>query len=335
MTAPLRIGSLCTGYGGLDMAVQDVLGGDVVWVADPDPGASRVLAHHHPDVPNLGDLTVTDFGHVEPVDVVCGGYPCQPFSTAGLRKGVEDERHIWPHIARALGVLRPRYAVFENVAGHLRRGFDVVLADLARLGFDAEWVCVPASDVGAPHGRRRLFLLAVAAADTPHLRHQRARTTRDGRPRPAHGRLAPTDAGSPGLEVGPIEPDGPQRPTPERSRGEPAADTDRVRRGPHQPHLRAGQPDSVWGRYAPAIRRWEHVTGRAAPRATDLRDRLNPAFVEWMQGLAAGHVTDVPGLTRTQQLTALGNGVVPQQAEMALVHLLGNAVRVDEGGIAA
>ncbi|MEU3143780.1 MULTISPECIES: DNA cytosine methyltransferase [unclassified Streptomyces] len=112
----LRIGSVCTGYGGLDMAVQTVLGGELVWVADNDPGANRILAHRYSGVPNLGDITAVDFARVGPVDVVCGGYPCQPFSSAGKRKGTADARHIWPHIARALGVLRPRYAVFENVA---------------------------------------------------------------------------------------------------------------------------------------------------------------------------------------------------------------------------
>jgi len=158
----LRIGSVCSGYRGLDMAVETVFGGTTAWVSDIDPGANKILAHHWPTVPNLGDLTTTDWSAVEPVDVFCGGYPCQPFSIAGEKKGTADERHIWPHIARALGVLRPRYAVFENVGNHLRLGFDTVLADLAGLGFDAEWVCVRASDVGAPHPRRRLILLATA-----------------------------------------------------------------------------------------------------------------------------------------------------------------------------
>ncbi|MFD9814482.1 DNA cytosine methyltransferase [Streptomyces sp. NPDC059080] len=300
----LRIGSLCTGYGGLDMAAQAVFGGTVAWVADPDPGASRILAHHHPRVPNLGDLTAVDWADVEPVDVVTAGYPCQPFSTAGHRKGTADDRHIWPHIARALRVLRPRYAVFENVANHLRLGFDTVLTHLAALGFDAWWCVVRASDVGAPHQRRRLVVLAVAA-DAPHLRLQRNRNTRGGRSGPAHDDLSPADAGGTGLEVGRVEPDGSQRQAVERGGGQPAA---------------------RWGRFAPAIRRWEYVTGRLAPGPTDALGRLNPPFVEWMMGLPAGHVTDVAGLTRTQQLRALGNGVVPQQIEAALRFLAPTAV---------
>jgi hypothetical protein len=152
-----RIGSLCSGYRGLDAAVEAVFGGTTAWVSDIDPGANKILAHHWPDVPNHGDLTTTDWSLVEPVDIVCGGYPCQPFSNAGKRKGIADERHIWPWIARALGVLRPRLAVFENVGGHLRLGFDTVLADLAAIGFDAE---------GALYARRRSTLPTLAAGSS-------------------------------------------------------------------------------------------------------------------------------------------------------------------------
>ena len=103
-----RIGSLFTGYGGLDMAVQSVLGGDVAWYSEIEPAACTVLAAHYPGVPNLGDITTVTWQDVEPVDVLTGGYPCQPFSHAGQRKGSDDARHLWPHIAAALraGVLR-------------------------------------------------------------------------------------------------------------------------------------------------------------------------------------------------------------------------------------
>ncbi|MFF2657256.1 hypothetical protein ACFVUH_07805 [Kitasatospora sp. NPDC058032] len=111
------------------------------------------------------------------------------------------------------------------------------------------------------------------------------------------------------------------------------ADPDRSGRGPDQCDVRPGQPDpdrrppagTDWGPYRPAIRRWEAVLGRPAPRPTDAAGRLNPVFVEWMMGLPAGHVTAVPGLTRTAQLKALGNGVLPDQAAAALHHLLHRA----------
>src|SRR5690606_40192712 len=111
------------------------------------------------DVCSSDLITAVPWEDVPPVDIVTGGYPCQPFSVAGKRKGTSDARHLWPNIAHALRVLRPRYAFFENVANHLRLGFADVLADLAELGFDAEWTTVRASDVGAPHQRRRLFVL--------------------------------------------------------------------------------------------------------------------------------------------------------------------------------
>lgn len=331
MNAP-RIGSLCTGYGGLDEAVRQVYGGEVAWVSDIDPGASQIIAHRMPGVPNLGDLTTTDWHQVLDTfgrpHIVTGGYPCQPFSAAGLRKGTDDERHIWPYIADALRVLRPRLAVFENVANHLRLGFDVVLADLARIGFDAEWCLVGASEVGAPHQRKRLFLLAWPAdADASDFGHERGGGAWGRGDGSADRGVVAAYADGSGLEVRGVEPDGPQRQAVERGRGEPAADADGggrwgesgfvggLRAEERVPEHRAS---SDWGAYAPAVRRWETVTGRCAPWAVDDRNRLSPAFVEWLMGLPAGWVTEVPGLTRTAQLKALGNGVVPQQAAAAI-----------------
>ncbi|SER55352.1 DNA (cytosine-5)-methyltransferase 1 [Streptomyces qinglanensis] len=350
----LRLGSLCTGYGGLDMAVQDVFGGELAWVCDNDPGAAAVLDRHHPHVPNLDDLTALDWHQVEPVDIVTGGYPCQPFSTAGKRKGTADDRHIWPHIARALGVLRPRLAVFENVAGHLSLGFDTVLADLAALGFDARWCCVRASDIGAAHQRKRLFLLAwpahpqgpgrqgprlprrtahrgLAAAHPLHLGSHGHRARGAGRDEPPPRRLAPADTGGGGLERCAAidraasaqfvtDADGP------RLRPVAAADAPgdrRQQRGPEPAGQQGGSDAALggapdWGPYREAVHRWEAACRRPAPGPTDPVGRLNPPFVEWLMGLPPGYVTDTPGLSRTAQLKALGNGVIPQQAAYAL-----------------
>lgn len=141
-----------------------MFGGELVWVADNDPHASKLLAHYHPEIPNLGDITQLDWAAVPPVDVLTAGYPCQPFSQAGLQQGEHDPRHLWPYVKEALIRLRPRYAVLENVPGHLLRGFGEVLADLAEIGFDADWTCLPASAVGAPHRRERLFIIATDTA---------------------------------------------------------------------------------------------------------------------------------------------------------------------------
>lgn len=156
----MKIGSLCTGFGGLDMAVQSVLGGRLVWWSDVEPGPIKTMMHHHPNVPNIGDLKTVDWSRVEPIDILTAGYPCQPFSPAGKRLGVKDPRHLWPWIAYAAHRLQPRAVVLENVNAHLRRGFPIVAADLAALGYDARWTIVSADEIGAPHLRKRLFVVA-------------------------------------------------------------------------------------------------------------------------------------------------------------------------------
>jgi DNA (cytosine-5)-methyltransferase 1 len=191
-----RIGSLCSGYEGLGLAVHEVLGGELAWVADNDPGAAAILAHHFPSVPNLGDIAATDWAAVEPVAILTAGFPCQDVSCAGGRAGLREGNRtgVWAHVARAIDALRPSLVVLENVRGLLSAGADsdlewcpwclgdtdpesalralgAVLGDLADLGFDADWVLVSAADVGAPHRRERIFILAWPAdADSEYLR---------------------------------------------------------------------------------------------------------------------------------------------------------------------
>jgi DNA (cytosine-5)-methyltransferase 1 len=161
---PPQIGSLCTGYGGLDLAVLAVLGGHLMWVADNDPAATRLLARRWPGVPNLGDITLVDWTRTPRVDVLTCGWPCQDISHAGTRAGITGPRSgLWRHVAAAIRDLRPRLAFLENVAGLRTRGLDVVLADLATLRYHTAWVCLRASDIGAAHRRDRCFLLARAA----------------------------------------------------------------------------------------------------------------------------------------------------------------------------
>lgn len=162
----LTVGSLFSGVGGLDLGLERA-GMNVIWQSEIDPFASRVLARHWPTVPNLGDITTIDWSSVERPDLICGGYPCQPFSLAGPRNGTGDPRHLWPWMLDAVRVLRPRYTLLENVAAHLGLGFDAVLGGLAEIGFDAEWSVVSACSVGAPHLRRRLFCVAYPSSEGP------------------------------------------------------------------------------------------------------------------------------------------------------------------------
>jgi len=155
----LTVGSLFSGIGGFDLGLERA-GMKVIWQSEIDPFACKVLKKHWPDVPNLGDIKKIDWTNIERPDVICGGYPCQPFSTAGKRGGATDPRHLWPAMFNAICLLRPRYALMENVRGHLSMGFDQVLGDLASVGFNAEWQVIPAAAVGAPHKRDRVFIVA-------------------------------------------------------------------------------------------------------------------------------------------------------------------------------
>ncbi len=159
----MRFGSLFSGIGGLDLGLERA-GMTCVWQSEIDPYASRVLAKHWPNTPNLGDINGIEWNRVPPVDVICGGYPCQPFSYAGHRNGADDSRHLWPRFCDAIRVVRPRFALLENVPGHLSLGFGQVLADLAACGYDAQWDCIPAAAVGAPHLRDRVFVIATPQA---------------------------------------------------------------------------------------------------------------------------------------------------------------------------
>ena len=164
LTCDWTYGSLFTGIGGIDLGLESV-GMRPLWQSEIDPYCCRVLAKHWPDTPNLGDVTTIDWSTVERPDAICGGYPCQPFSLAGRRQGEADARHLWPHMARAIRELRPRYAILENVPGHRSLGFGDVLRDLAESGYDAEWDCIPALAVGAPHWRDRVFIVAYPQCD--------------------------------------------------------------------------------------------------------------------------------------------------------------------------
>lgn len=176
--ASLTVGSLFAGIGGIDLGLQRA-GHRIVWHSEIDKFATRVLEKHFPGVPNLGDVTKIKWRHVPYVDIIAGGYPCQPFSTAGKRKGAKDARHLWPYFLDAIRTLRPRYALLENVRGHLTLGFGDVLADLAACGYSAEWQVIPASSVGAPHRRDRLFVVAYPDRERSHPQEIYAAETRE------------------------------------------------------------------------------------------------------------------------------------------------------------
>lgn len=386
----MRTGCLFSGYGGLSMAVNAYFGATTAWFSEFDTAPSRILAHHWPDTPNHGDITRIDWNSVEPVDILCGGFPCQDVSAAGRQAGLRHGTRtgLFHELIKAVESLRPHYVVLENVTGllsadgdewpesvkeldrlarkwrrverlieskvakarrkgrstsgwELRKGAErvrasrlrkrfvaefgreryrlvpraiaTVLRCLAEVGYDAQWTCVQASGVGACHKRERVFIVATPS--------DAERGGRDGRTSDAFGRpgrrttpAGSGESGSGGEAVALL-------PTPRA--------TDGTKGGPNQ-HGSSGDlmlPSAVvqWGAYDAAIRRAELACGRSAPSPTEpdrnSNPRLSSAFAEWMMMLPDGHVTGV-GLSRNEELKAIGNGVVPAQASAALERLV-------------
>ena len=271
----MRLGSLCTGYGGLDMAVSAHYGADLAWYSEVDKACNQLLAHHWPGVPNLGDLTTIDWNRVDPVDVLCAGFPCQPFSHAGKREGENDDRAIFAYIADAVSVLRPGIVVLENVPGILTLGGPGVVGTLTGLGYDLRWGLVRASDAGAPHRRARWFCIARSAdtagvgfGERAGFGESKPTGQRRDRPGDSH-RTAPTD---PDDSRQPL--DGANDGTPGERRhegsciargGETPTDTGSVGREP-----RAGQLTATGRREAPQRATRDAEPGRCDP-TTDWR----------------------------------------------------------------
>jgi DNA (cytosine-5)-methyltransferase 1 len=301
--------SLFAGIGGIDLGLERA-GHTCVGQVEIDEYATRVLQKHWPDTPRIRD--VRDFhGHeFGPFDLLTGGYPCQPFSKAGNRRGEADPRHLWPEVHRIIRNVRPRFVLLENVPGHLSLGFGRVLGDLAESGYDAEWDCIPASAVGAPHQRDRVWIVAYPDGDgleAPHARvwdgvrhdlrkraaaqrrrHQlesRASAHRptmadaaselgDGRANHARVSVGAKALPEPGDRCGPAQ----------------VADPDRIRRVHAQAQKHAADTR-------------QHALGDASSGRW------------WRTEPDVGRVADgVPD--RTHRLRALGNAVVPQVAEL-------------------
>jgi len=148
---------LFSGIGGFALAARRV-GWETIAFCEIEPYCQKVLRKHWPDVPiydDVRELTGETVGHV---DIITGGYPCTPFSSAGKRRGRADDRYLWPEFARLIRELRPRWVVGENVAGHIGMGLDSVLADLEREGYAWEAFVIPACAVDAPHRRDRVWI---------------------------------------------------------------------------------------------------------------------------------------------------------------------------------
>ena len=301
-----RLLDLFSGIGGFSLGLERSGGFKTVAFCEIEPFCRGVLKKHWPDVPIYEDVRELTADRLAAdgiaVDAVCGGFPCQDISVAGKGAGIEGERSgLWSEYARIISELRPRYVIVENVAALLGRGLDKVLGDLAALGFDAEWHCIPASAIGAPHRRDRLWLVAYS---------QRGRLPMDdGRrsgPIIADGCAAMADADHERLEgwLGTIM----RQRTHERAAGE------------SSPLLHANGSRSHAYTHGGIYRKEE------SPGARDGQpQRSDWWFVEPNVGRVAHGVP-----ARVDRLRALGNAVVPQ-----VVEFIGRAILASESEASA
>jgi len=298
----MRVLDLFSGIGGFSLGLERA-GFRTVVFCEVEPYCRAVLARHWPSVPILGDIravtadTVRNAlreqpgqrdgpsrtGETEPrfIDLICGGFPCQDISVAGKGAGLAGERSgLWVEFARLIGELRPRYAIVENVSALCFRGLGAVLGDLAAVGYDAEWHCIPAAYVGAPHRRDRIWIVAYASRNVrtePATRWpERERTGKSSES------MANTECQ--GLERQRGEARQPRQPQPWHD-GSQGADAD----GSNGQAVSFGRKNS-WQRCAPSFHWWESEpnVGRVAHGVSSRVDRLR----------------------------ALGNAVVPQVVEV-------------------
>jgi DNA (cytosine-5)-methyltransferase 1 len=281
----MKIGSLFSGIGGLELGLERAGVGHVVWQVEMDPFCSAVLAKHWPEAVRHGDVRAVGAANLDRVDVICGGFPCQDVSLAGTGAGLDGARSgLWSEFARIVRELRPRFVVVENVAALLRRGIDRVLGSLAALGYDAAWHCFGAADVGAPHRRDRIFLVAWRVSDA-HGEPVRELTER------GHGCAQAAD----------------ERDAVPAYVGERLADPDRwgremLRVAGRQPghggaprHIVDGCDVPIWPPAPNDMLAWEHVPAG-----------LEPAVCRMADGVAG----------RSHRHRAIGNAVCPAQAEV-------------------
>lgn len=164
----LTFGSLFSGIGGIDLGLE-AAGMECRWQVEIDEHCLMVLDSHWPEVPKYEDVRNLSGGTLETVDLICGGFPCQPVSVSGKRKGTSDPRWLWPEFFRLVGEIRPEYVFVENVPAITSQGGVEVVADLASISYNSEWHILPAGAFGAPHLRERFILVAHTGSTAPQL----------------------------------------------------------------------------------------------------------------------------------------------------------------------
>jgi DNA (cytosine-5)-methyltransferase 1 len=302
----VNVGSLFAGIGGFDLGFERA-GMRVAWQIELDPYCRAVLAHHFPQARRYEDVREVGAENLAPVDLICGGFPCQDLSPAGKGAGLDGARSgLWAEFARIVCELRPRYVVVENVPALLtgkgkrwdRAPVGRVLGDLAEAGYDAEWACLSAREFGAPHLRKRVWIVAYPARDaeagTEALAGAERQRAGQGGALGRAGDGADADRGrrAQGLCLPAGRPPRPRNALGRRA-GEPVANA----------HSQAGDAEGGAGQALPRPEALER------PRRRGRRQR-HPWAAEPGVGRVAHGVPE-----RVDRLAALGNALLPQVAE--------------------
>lgn len=182
----MRHGSLFSGIGGFDLAAE-WMGWENIFHCEWMPFPRQVLKHYFPNSITYEDITKTDFSiHKGTIDILTGGFPCQPYSSAGKRLGKEDERHLWPHMLRVISEVKPAYVVGENVRGLTNWNggvvFEEVCTDLENQGYEVQPILLPACAVGAPHRRDRIWFVAYNATNSDSIRQHKCECDNEEQP---------------------------------------------------------------------------------------------------------------------------------------------------------
>jgi len=323
----LTVGSLFSGCGGLDLGIERA-GFETIWFCENDKWCRKILEKRWPGIPIYDDAR--NF-QPEDVDILIGGFPCQPVSFAGRRNGTDDPKWLWTAYERAIRILRPQYIIVENVPGLFRHGFEDVLSDLAVQGYNAGWFSLQSSDIGAPHRRKRVFILATDSSRLGFGQDSGGSSEEQGE---ARGRekndYFPQRLGEKSISPAALADTVSGRFKKRQSKWELQL-IESEHQAPSDPdsqyEYRAGRipgtrgqefTDSDFGNYAEAIRRWSELNG-LPPAPRDDFGRLSPYFVEWMMGFPEGWTE---GVSKTQRLKMLGNSVQVQCAQV-----VGNLLR--------
>jgi DNA (cytosine-5)-methyltransferase 1 len=274
----VRVGSLFAGIGGFDLGFERC-GMQTVWQVEREPYRRAVLAQHFPGATRYDDVRTVNAGILAPIDLLCGGFPCTDLSYAGKGAGLAGEQSgLWSEFSRLIGELRPDYVVVENVPALLARGFGRVLGDLAALGYDTEWDCLPAASFGAPHLRDRLWVIAYPDADSCRRSSSAKCDSRPEGEQPPQQRShadrfrgdVPDTAGSDGKARGGVEQGGIGG-APPSARG--------LSGDGLAPEWEAENP---WAAGEPDVGRMAHGIPAQVDRLAALGDSLVPQIAEWI-----------------------------------------------------